>query len=184
MKQNHLFGFESLGDFLTTTFGLKSFLVNAWVAFLAIANSLFTSYVYDTSEAVWLVVALFVSDVVTGIYKSYIKNSEVSEGSRLSIFIKSIRSNKLFRGFVVLFFHILLLGLAWNMGKNSSLFSFLPGLIYGGILGTQFVSIIENLFEGKVIKGKFYTLIKDKIDLSQILKNIFKKNDNDRQESE
>ena len=58
---------------------------------------------------------------------------------------------------------VVMLGISWNAANYSKLFIWLPGLVYGGLIGTQIVSVYENIAElGYLPKGLLYQ-IKDKI---------------------
>ena len=56
-----------------------------------------------------------------------------------------------------------MLSISWNASNFSPLFIWLPGLVYGGLIGTQIVSVYENISElGYLPKGLLYD-IKDRI---------------------
>lgn len=165
----HLLGFTSLQDFINTLLGVKSWGINFFFACIAAISSFFSSYIYDSSEAVWFLILLFGADLMTGIYKSYIRRRDDGErGVRASF--GAIKSNKLLRGFVSILMHLLLLGISWNMAKHNGVFFFLPSLVYGGIISTQFVSVLENLAEARILNSKLLNVILERIDITKIFK--------------
>ena len=86
-----------------------------------------------------------------------------------SIRHRSFSSSKLPRVLVISIIYVLMLAISWNAAKHSELFIWLPGMVYGGLIGTPLVSIYENFAElGYVPKGLIY-------DIKEKLKNYFNK---------
>lgn len=159
---DHIFGFTSTGDFFKTFLGLKNFLTIGPISFIGAIISFITSYIYDDAKAVLVLVALRAFDLLTGIVKSYHKRAQ--EGKKgFAHFLGSIRSNRLMRGFLVLFLQMCLLAICRNLGASFSILSFVSGLVYFGLSTTQLVSIAENLYESKIIKFNLPSILKDKI---------------------
>jgi|TARA_R110000868_G_scaffold17137_3_gene75651 hypothetical protein len=148
-ENNLILGFKSLKELATYIFGIKSSFVNFCTSTLAITTSFITSYVWDDASAVYFMLFLIIADAATGVWKS--------------IKYKTFRSSKLPRILVLSILYVLMLSISWNASRFSPLFIWLPGLVYGGLIGTQIVSIYENISElGYLPKGLLYD-IKDRI---------------------
>tara|TARA_Y100000389_G_scaffold203517_1_gene252147 strand:+ start:3333 stop:3812 length:480 start_codon:yes stop_codon:yes gene_type:complete len=150
MKENKLIlGFESSQELLSSILGLKNSLVNFILALCTAATSFITQYIWDDASAVYFLLFLIVVDAGTGVWKSIIN--------------RTFSSSKLPRVLVISIIYVLMLAISWNAAKHSELFVWLPGMVYGGLIGTPLVSIYENFAElGYVPKGLLYD-IKDKI---------------------
>ena len=148
-ENNLILGFKNLKELVTSTFGLKSSFINFCTSTMAIVTSFITNYVWDDASAVYFMLFLIITDAATGVWKS--------------IKYKTFRSSKLPRILVLSILYVLMLSISWNASKFSPLFIWLPGLVYGGLIGTQIVSIYENISElGYLPKGLLYD-IKDRI---------------------
>tara|TARA_B100000963_G_scaffold358673_1_gene383876 strand:+ start:1826 stop:2305 length:480 start_codon:yes stop_codon:yes gene_type:complete len=156
MKENKLIlGFESSQELLSSILGLKNSLVNLTLAACTAVTSFITQYIWDDASAVYFLLFLIMIDTGTGVWKS--------------IRSRTFSSSKLPRVLVISIIYVLMLAISWNAAKHSDLFIWLPGMVYGGLIGTPLVSIYENFAElGYVPKGLIYD-IKDKI------KSYFKK---------
>lgn len=158
---DHVFGFFSTEDLVSTFLGLKNWLAVGAVSIIGALTSFITSYVYDDARAIAVLVALLAFDVVTGIVKSYIKRA--NEGKKgWKEFILSIKSNRLMRGFLILALQLCLLAICWNIGLVFPVLSFVSGLVYFGLATTQLISISENLYAAKIIKFNLPSQLKDK----------------------
>jgi hypothetical protein len=58
---------------------------------------------------------------------------------------------------------LFLLSISWHLAKANGLYTFLPAMIYGGVTGTYFVSLIENVAEFGLISKDFVALLKEKL---------------------
>ncbi len=150
IQENKLIlGFQDLKELMTSTLGLKSSFINCCTAGLAVSTSFITKYIWDDASAIYFMLFLIMADALTGVWKS--------------IKYKTFRSSKLPRILVLSILYVLMISISWNAAKFSPLFIWLPGLVYGGLIGTQIVSIYENISElGYLPKGLLYE-IKDKI---------------------
>lgn len=153
-NHNSYLGFDSITDFLQTVFGFKHKATNLYLAAVAGLTSFITNYIWDDAGAVYFMFFLVGADFITGIYKA--KKNKVFSSTRFP------------RAFVSLLVYCLLLAVSWNSANYSSLFTWLPGLMYGGIISTLLLSLIENLQSSGLLKFDLLQLIKDK------LKNIIK----------
>lgn len=158
MKENKLIlGFQNLKELLDTVLGLKHGLLNFLLAIITASTSFITKYIWDDASAVYFMLFLIIVDASTGVWKS--------------IRFRSFSSSKLPRVLVVSIIYVLMLGISWNAAKHSVLFIWLPGMVYGGLIGTPLVSIYENFAElGYVPKGLLY-------DIKEKIKNQFNKKD-------
>lgn len=150
IQENKLIlGFSSLREFFECLVGIKSFVFNGTVALVTMFTSFITHYIWNDAQAVYFMLFLIGVDALTGIWKAYV--------------YKTFSSSRLPRIFVISTIYVLMLAISWNAAIYSSLFVWLPGMVYGGLIGTLIVSIYENLAQlGYLPKGLLYD-IKDKI---------------------
>lgn len=156
-KHNNLFfGFESISDFISSLLGIKNYFINSAFAFVATLTTFITSYVWDSASAVYFMFFLIAVDAITGIAKA-IKN-------------KTFSSARLPRILVITVSYCVLLAIAWNAAQYSIWFKFLPSVVFGGLIGTLIISILENFaILGIIERGLFYSL-RDKI--TGLIKNL------------
>lgn len=159
MKENKLIlGFGSVKELMDSVLGLKNSLVNFVLAACTALTSFITQYIWDDASAVYFMLFLILIDASTGVWKSIVN--------------RSFSSSKLPRIFVISIIYVLMLSISWHAAKHSSLFVWLPGMVYGGLIGTPLVSIYENFAElGYVPKGLVY-------DIKEKIKNYFNKKHN------
>lgn len=155
MKNNLFIGFENIPDFLASCFGLKLLKLNLIISCLFGLSTFISDYIYK-SEAVYFMAGMVGIDLITGVCRA-IKH-------------KNYSSARLPRAFVILLTYCLLLSLSTFMANYISDYSFLPGLIYGGIISTLFTSVWENLFQLGLIKKSLYDIIKRKVKEKEIEK--------------
>lgn len=162
MIGNNLFGFHSLKEFFVCLLGTKWSLFNSIPGFFLFLTTFITSYIYESSENVYVLLSLMACDWVTGILKSF-KN-------------KTFVSYKIYRIPIYLTSNGLILTLSWWMSKQTIIFSMLPSLIIWSFYSIYFVSILENLGELewlpkpiiKVLKNKFgFKSLIDRFDKSE-----------------
>ena len=72
-----LFGFVSVGDFLTSLFGLSSIKINTVFAILTAISAFISNYMWDTPQALYVLWLLMLCDFITGVIKS-VKNKNFS----------------------------------------------------------------------------------------------------------
>ena len=157
-KLNTLFvGFDSISDFVSTMVGWKNANINVVIAMLAGVSTFITDYIWDDASAVFFMVFLIMVDFITGVIKSIYSKPKTFSSARLP------------RAFVILLSYCLLLCIGWNAAHYSILFIWLPGVIWGGLISTLILSIIENLIQLKIIDKTVFSAIIGK------LKTIIKK---------
>lgn len=157
-KNNTLFvGFSSIQDFVQTALGWKNASINLIIACIAGISTFITNYIWDDASAVFFMVFLIAVDFITGVARS-IRSKP-----------KSFSSARMPRAFVILVAYCLLLSIGWNAAHFSVLFIFLPGVIWGGLISTLILSILENLILLKIIDKTIFSSVIDK------LKSIIKK---------
>jgi len=145
-ENDKILGFGSFSEFFQCLLGLKNIFINFLFAASATLTTFITDYIWDDAKAVYFLVFIIALDALTGIWKA--------------VYYKTFRSAKLPRIFVIATIYVLMLSISWNSANFSPLFVWLPGAVYGGLLGTQLVSIYENLSElGYLPKGLFYDII-------------------------
>lgn len=150
IQENKLIlGFKSFGDLADAILGLKNPLLNFIMALGTTMTTFITSYIWDDASAVYFMLSLIIIDALSGIWKSFK--------------YKTFRSSRLPRICVISLIYVVMLAISWNAANYSNLFIWLPGMVYGGLIGTQIVSIYENFSElGYLPKGLLYD-IKEKI---------------------
>lgn len=149
-KDNHLMlGFANFGDFLQSLLGLKNTLLNFIFGFLAVLPTFISSYIYDDYKAVYFMYTLVIIDASTGILRAF-KN-------------KTFSSSRLPRIFVITLCYTVMLAMSWNAAKFSSMFLYLPGFIYGGLIATLLISVFENFMLLGLINKQIYFSIKNKL---------------------
>jgi hypothetical protein len=145
-ENDKILGFSNFNEFIGCLLGLKNTFVNSLFAIAATLTTFITDYVWDDAKAVYFLVFIIALDAMTGIWKA--------------VHYKVFRSAKLPRIFVIATIYVLMLSVSWNSANFSPLFIWLPGAVYGGLLGTQLVSIYENLSQlGYLPQGIFYDII-------------------------
>lgn len=153
-KNNQLMlGYESFTDLTISAFGLKQPIVNIIGAIIATFTTFITSYVYDDARAVYTLIAIILLDAITGITRS-VKQGKFS-------------SARLPRILAIIILYTGLLSIGWNLSKISSLYSWIPAMLYGGFVTTLIVSIFENAHEIGLIPDNIYYYLKTKINLLQ-----------------
>jgi phage-related holin len=159
MKENKLIlGFENTKELFSSILGLKNSFINFLLAMITASTSFITQYIWDDASAVYFMLFLIIVDASTGIWKS--------------IKYRTFSSSKLPRVLVISIIYVLMLAISWNAAKHSTLFIWLPGMVYGGLIGTPLVSIYENFAElGYVPKGLLY-------DIKEKIKHYFNKKQN------
>jgi hypothetical protein len=145
----HLIGFTSLKDFFNTISGYKSIKLNFIIAFLFGVSTFIQNWIYNSAPAIYFMTALLFFDLITGVIRAFKQ--------------RNFTSAKLPRAFVVLLTYCILLSISTQASIYSPYFTFLPGVVYGGILSTLIVSLMENLYQAGFIKKNIYDLILTKI---------------------
>lgn len=144
-----ILGYNNFSDLIYTTLGLKTFTLNVVVAFLASLSTFITDYVYDDARAIYVMLALLIFDFATGIWYAIKSNT--------------FTSTRLPRILVNAVVYTLLLGISWNIAEVYPLFGFLPGLIYGGLIATMLVSLLENLTKLNLIPDSILKRLLEKL---------------------
>ena len=123
-------GFESFRDFITSTLGMNSPLINSIGALIALLSSFITDYMWDSYEAVYVLWLLMALDWFTGL--SYAIKS------------KTYWSRKNFRMPIYFIATSVLLSLSWHLSHVNVFFYPLPSLVYGGFCAVYLSSLMEN----------------------------------------
>jgi hypothetical protein len=78
-----MIGYSSPNDLISTILGIKSWVVNTWLAFIFAFTSFITNYIWDSHEAVYTLVSLMILDWITGVFLAI----------RASCYLKSFKRN-------------------------------------------------------------------------------------------
>ncbi len=171
-----MLGFESPSDFFTTLFGWHYNIINAFVAFVAALTTFITSYIWDSSAAVFTLMSLMLCDWVIGVTLAIRATLILKYGGKLTSERKAelnkrkFSSKKAPRIFVAIPLAFWILSISWNLSKANPLYYPLPGIVYGGFTGTYLMSLWENLTELGFFSKDFLALIKDKFDVTKYFK--------------
>jgi hypothetical protein len=149
MKDTAWIGFQSLTDYFTSLLGIKTIKLNMVFAILFSVTGFIQNYIFNNAQAVYFMLFLLGVDFVTGIYKA-VKSGNFS-------------SSRLPRVFVITLSYSLMLAISWNAAKYSEIFSFLPGVVYGGLIATLLVSIFENLYLLGLLPKSFFDSVMSKL---------------------
>ena len=156
-KNNHLIlGFDSLSDFFNTLLGLKNYMINTTVTCIAVLTTFITSYIWDSSSAVYFMLFLVGIDAITGIAKAIKK--------------KIFSSSRLPRILVIMLSYCIMLAISWNAARYSFMFKPLPPIVYGGLISTLIISIFENFAILGIIEKELFFSIKNKV--TEVFKNF------------
>lgn len=157
-------GFSSPGDFLDSLVGTKSWMINAFAAFIASMTSFITQYIWDDPKAVWTLWSLMFADWMTGIIKGVIN--------------KRFVSFKIWRMPLYFVATSYILHISWYMAKGNGVYTMLPGLVIGGFYSVYFISLLENLGEIGLLPKPIVALLKNKFGL----KKLFDKEEKNKNE--
>jgi hypothetical protein len=165
-----MIGYTSPHDLISTILGIISWVVNTWLAFMFAFTTFITNYVWDSSEAIFTLLFLMLSDWATGVflalratYQLKYKRTALTEEDINKLRKRSFRSTRFPRIFVSILLSLGLLSIGWWLSKANAIYYFLPGMIYGGLTGTYLISLIENAAEYGLLPMNVVTLIKEKL---------------------
>ncbi len=174
--QKAMLGFDSPSDFLVTLFGWHYNLINAITAFAAVLTTFITTYIWDSSSAVFSLLSLMLFDWALGVFLSIratllLRYAQVIKGEEYDKLQRRKFSSKKFpRIFVAIVIAFWLLSVSWNLSKSNAIFIPLPGIVYGGFAGTYVMSLWENLTEMGFFSKELLVLVKEKFDITKYFK--------------
>lgn len=152
-------GFESLGDFASSLFGVKNWFINISIALVGGLATFILDYMWDSVEAVYTLWTLMCVDWVTGIAKG--------------IFKKRLSSYKLWRMPLYFVATSFVLSISWWMAKGNILFIPLPGMVMGGFYAVYFVSMLENLGEIGLLPKPIVRVLSNKFGLKSLIDKYY-----------
>ncbi len=165
-----IFGYTSVSDLVDSILGIKSWAINAWLAFICAFTTFVTSYVWDTPQAIYTLLALMIGDWVLGVslalrasYLLAFKKKALTLTQIEKLTKRRFSSTRAPRIFVSIVVSLFLLAISWHLAKSNIIYTFLPAFIYGGITGTYLVSLIENGAEFGLFSKEFVALLKEKL---------------------
>ncbi len=169
---NATLGFESPTDFFTTLFGWHYNIVNGAAGMIAVLTTFITSYIWDSSSAVYALLSLMLFDWVLGVYLSIratilLRFTTVEENLRSALERRRFSSKKFPRIFVAIPISFWILSTCWNLSKSNIIFYPLPGLAYGGFAGTYLMSLWENLTEMGFFSKDLLVVIKERFNITK-----------------
>lgn len=144
-----MLGYDSFQDFFSTLVGNASGKLLLTISFIAGLSGFITDYIYSDAKAIYFLLAILGIDVVTGVLNS------LKQGT--------FCSRRLPRILGVTLSYILVLSIGWNAAKHVPELAFVPGAIYGVMVTTVIVSILENLNELGLIGKGILNIFKSKI---------------------
>ena len=149
-------GFESVNDFIASLLGTKTALVNGIAAALAVTSSFLTDYVWDSSQAIYVLWALMATDWFTGLWYA------IKSGTYWS--------RKNFRMPIYFICTTGLLSFSWWLAKSNVFFYPLPSLVYGGFCAVYLSSLVENTGKLEWIPKPIVDVVKKRFGLKELLK--------------
>lgn len=165
-----MFGYTSLDDLFSTILGLKSTIINIWIAFIFAFTTFITAYIWDSSEAVYTLLALMIGDWVLGVslsikasFSLMYKKGQMTLQEVELLGKRRFSSTRFPRIFVAIPISLFILSISWHLAKSNALYTFLPAFIYGGLTGTYLVSLIENIAEFGLLSRDIVALLKEKL---------------------
>ncbi len=169
-EEKTMFGYTSIEDLFNTIIGAKSLIINTWFAFIFAFTTFITSYIWDTSESVYTLIALMIGDWVLGVslslragYLLLYKKGQFSLQEIELLGKRRFSSTRFPRIFVAIPISLFLLSISWHLAMANPLYTFLPAFIYGGLTGTYLVSLIENVSEFGLLPKDVVQLLKEKL---------------------
>ncbi len=169
-EEKTLFGFHSFDDFIGAFIGVKSIIINVWLAFIFAFTTFVTSYIWDSSEAVYTLISLMLGDWILGVslslkasyllkFKKYsLTSQEISKFNK-----RKFSSARFPRIFVSILMSLFMLAISWHLAKYNVLYTFLPAFMYGGITGTYLISLVENVAEFGLLSQDLVSTLKEKL---------------------
>lgn len=160
-------GFDSFNDFITTIVGFKNNLIAPLAVFFGATLSLFISKnIWSNPGEVYFLAILTSIDLFTGVWKAIKFKSDP---------IKGFRSRRISRTVGKIITYTLVLYMSFNLDKNMhTAFFWMPYSCLCLFYTTEAWSIIENFGEIGYLDKGFITTIKEKLNVS----NLLKKSDN------
>ena len=156
-------GFDGPMDYLTSIIGFKGNVL-APIAFLFAGGlSMFIEkHVWDNPAEVYFLAILIGIDLFTGIWKAFKFRKDPE---------KKFRSRRISRTVGKTITYALLLYMSFNLDKNMHhAFFWMPYSVLGVFYATEAWSIIENLSEIGYLNIDFVKFMKEKLNISNILK--------------
>jgi toxin secretion/phage lysis holin len=157
-NRRFVFGFMSVGEFITSLLGFKTPVANAIGSILGGVVSI-SSFIYMPYQAVILLAILMLVDFLTGVWKA----------SKLKTF-NSFTMQRMFINFTCTMFII---------AVSSHLVVYLPvfgwfnidSILLGGFCATYFISIIENLYviDKRIVPKKMMQWLQRILDLDNMI---------------
>ena len=149
-------GFEDISDFVTSTLGMKSPLINTAGAIIAVASSFITDYMWDSYQAVYVLWFLMALDWITGL--------------GYAIKSKTYWSRKNFRMPLYFIATSILLSISWHLAKFNVFFYPLPSVVYGGFCAVYLSSLVENAGKLGWLPQALADVIANRFGLKELLK--------------
>lgn len=163
-----LFGYHDTKEYATAIFKyFDTVLIAKYMApALLVADALF-GFLFQSKEAIYFLVIMYCLDFLTGAIKATSYLWEYKRTGDPSIKDKILVSKKFPRFLFTMLAALLVLTLLNFMGAHSIVFYPVYPVFYSVFLGQQFISIVENLGELKLIPYEMVARLKEKITQSK-----------------
>jgi phage-related holin len=159
-EKQTFFGFYSVGDFLTSLFGLTHPFINALSGLVLVLTSFITGWIYEEPASVYTLWALMFADWGTGIYKSFK--------------LKTFTSSRLFRMPLYFVSTTFVLAISWHIGQAQYIFQVVPSFVLGGFYSVYLISLIENLGELNLLPKRLVSALKNRFGFKAFLDKMDK----------
>jgi hypothetical protein len=157
----HAFGFDGVGDFISTTFGMKSsasIIIQIATAATIGYYAKLEQYVYSPGQAVILMIVMILVDTILGAMVA-MKKGEKFNLAKISRFMPIVCA------------HVMVMSATWHFKQiDMDAYGWMPSATFGFLGVRNLLSVIRNLIKLKYIRSDFLSFLNTKID-SDLLTN-------------
>ena len=151
----HTFGFKGVGDFVSTTFGMKSsasvFVQVATAAGISYFATL-EKYVYSPGEAIVLMISMILADTILGAMVA-VRKGEKFNMAKISRFLPIVCA------------HVMIMSATWHFKQiDMDAYGWMPTATFGFLGVRNLLSVIRNMIKLKYIRADFLSFLNTKID--------------------
>lgn len=151
----HTFGFNGIGDFISTTIGMKStvsiFAQLATATFLGYYGCI-EKYIYSPAQAVVMMICLVVVDTILGAMVA------IKKGEKFNL-------AKISRLLPILCAHVMVMSATWHFKQiDIDAYGWMPSATFGFLGVRNLLSVIRNMIKLKYIRADFLSFLNTKID--------------------
>ena len=151
----HTFGFNGVGDFISTTLGMKSS-VSVFVQIATAAGigyfATLEKYVYSPGQAVVLMILMILVDTILGAMVA-VRKGEKFNMAKISRFLPIVCA------------HVMIMSATWHFKQiDLDAYGWMPTATFGFLGVRNLLSVIRNMIKLKYIRADFLSFLNTKID--------------------